>query len=30
MLVTGASGFIGSWVARRFVDRGDEVFALVR
>jgi nucleoside-diphosphate-sugar epimerase len=30
VLVTGASGFIGSHVARRFAAGGDEVYALVR
>jgi dihydroflavonol-4-reductase len=29
-LVTGATGFIGSHVARALLDRGDEVRALVR
>jgi UDP-glucuronate 4-epimerase len=28
VLVTGAAGFIGSFVARRFVERGDEVVGL--
>ena len=28
--LTGASGCIGGWVAKNFVERGDEVFALVR
>ena len=30
VLITGASGFIGRHVARRFVAEGAEVFALVR
>ena len=28
VLVTGAAGFIGSFVARRFLERGDEVVGL--
>ena len=30
VLLTGATGFIGQHVCRRFVERGDEVVALVR
>jgi nucleoside-diphosphate-sugar epimerase len=30
VLITGANGFLGSWLARRLVDRGDEVRCLVR
>ncbi|MDG0814801.1 NAD-dependent epimerase/dehydratase family protein [Bdellovibrio svalbardensis] len=30
VLVTGANGFLGSWVTRALVDEGHEVFALVR
>lgn len=29
-LVTGANGFLGSWLARRLVERGDRVRCLVR
>lgn len=30
ILVTGANGFLGSWVTRALVDEGHEVYALVR
>lgn len=30
VLVTGANGFLGSWVTKMLVDEGHEVFALVR
>lgn len=30
VLVTGANGFLGSWVTRALVDEGHEVYALVR
>lgn len=30
VLITGAAGFIGSYLVRRLLDRGDEVHALVR
>ncbi len=30
VIITGATGFIGSNLARAFLDRGDEVYALVR
>src|SRR5438445_7072229 len=30
VLVTGANGFLGSWVTRSLVNEGHEVFALVR
>ncbi|WP_413585979.1 SDR family oxidoreductase [Bdellovibrio sp. HCB274] len=30
VLVTGANGFLGSWLTRALVDEGHEVFALVR
>lgn len=29
-LITGANGFMGSWLARRLVERGDEVRCLIR
>lgn len=29
-LITGANGFLGSWLARRLVERGDQVRCLVR
>ena len=29
-LITGATGFLGSHLARQLVERGDEVVALVR
>jgi dihydroflavonol-4-reductase len=29
-LITGANGFVGSWLARRLVEKGDSVRALVR
>lgn len=29
-LITGGNGFLGSWLARRLVERGDEVRCLVR
>lgn len=30
VIVTGANGFLGSWLTRALVDQGHEVFALVR
>ncbi|RYZ85536.1 MAG: NAD(P)-dependent oxidoreductase, partial [Proteobacteria bacterium] len=30
VLVTGANGFLGSWLTRSLVNGGHEVFALVR
>jgi dihydroflavonol-4-reductase len=30
ILVTGANGFLGSWVVRRLADEGHEVYSLVR
>jgi len=29
-LITGANGFLGSWLARRLVERGDQVRCLIR
>lgn len=29
-LITGANGFLGSWLARRLVERGDKVRCLIR